>query len=178
MDEVETPALRMLICLDLLRPVATITDPYAFERASGAARRLLAHARHQRWEVVHCHGADLPPRAIGGLEPLPSEPVYLREGASAFSSRAFRRRIKLWPRPELVIIGGSAIACMATALAAFDRRLPAILAVDAVSVGHDNGLDVDALARVINRMIAPFIQLSHTADLMDRRRVLHLVAAS
>lgn len=60
----------------------------------GACRRLLAHARSVRWQVVHVHRRrrDMPPgrfdpelRPIEGLEPLPTERVYIRDAARSLA---------------------------------------------------------------------------------------------
>ena len=82
---------RLLVCLDLQRA------SLAHRRSAGAdgcvvnCRRVLAHARHADWRVVHVHSKMECPdeaRPIEGLEPLVSEPLVYRTGISAFSSRA------------------------------------------------------------------------------------------
>jgi hypothetical protein len=59
-----------------------------------ACRRLLAHARASRWRVVHVHRRrrDTPPgkfdpelRPIDGLQPLPTERVYIRDAARSLT---------------------------------------------------------------------------------------------
>ncbi len=170
---------RILVCLDLLEPAARDEDPAAFQRCLSGSRRLLAHAREGDWSIVHCLGREWPARAASGLEPLASEAVYLREGLSAFSSRGFRRRLGLWPLPELVIIGCSlSTTCLATALAAHDRGVPARLVLDAISVRGDEVIGPAALARAIGRIAGPYVQMSYTDDLIDRRSALRLVTAS
>ena len=168
---------KLLVCIDLLEPAATGEEPRAYQRCVANSRRLLSHARATGWEVAHCLGRDLPARAIPGLEPLASEPVFLRDGVSAFSSRGFRRRMRAWPSPELVIIGCSlASTCLATALAAFDRGAPASLVMDAISVRSDPVIGSESFARAAARMAAPFVTLSHTDDFVGRRRAFQLVA--
>ena len=165
------------MCLDLLEPASAGEDPRAFQRCIRNSRRLLSHARAARWEVVHCLSRDLAARAIHGLEPLASEPIFKREGVSAFSSRGFRQRLRAWPNPELLIIGCSlGSTCLATAFAAFDRGVPASLVVDAISVRLDEGVGTDAFVRAASRMAAPFVKLSETDDFVGRRRALQLVA--
>ncbi len=168
---------RLLVCIDLLEPAAASEEPRAYQRCVANSRRLLNHAREAGWEVVHCLGRDLPARAIPGLEPLASEPVYQRDGLSAFSSRGFRRRMRAWPSPDLVIIGCSlASTCLATALAAFDRGIPASLVLDAISVRSDDVIGSEPFARTAVRMAAPFVKLSNTDDFVGRRRAFQLVA--
>ena len=172
------PRLKLLVCLDLLEPAAASEDARAYQRCVDNSRRLLSHARKADWEVVHCLGRDLAARAVPGLEPLATEPIFQRDGVSAFSSRGFRRRVREWPSLELVIIGCSlASTCLATALAAFDRGMPASLVLDAISVRRDEVMGSEAFARAAARMAAPFVQLSHTDDFVDRRPTLQLVAA-
>ena len=50
-------------------------------------------------------------RPIPGLEPLPSEPVYLRLGPSAFSHRGFSQTARWATRPKLraLVEGGAAL---------------------------------------------------------------------
>jgi hypothetical protein len=59
-----------------------------------ACRRLLAHARSARWRVIHVHRRrrDTPPgrfdpelRPIDGLQPLPTERVYIRDAARSLA---------------------------------------------------------------------------------------------
>jgi nicotinamidase-related amidase len=169
---------RLLVCLDLLEPAGEAEDPPAFQRCLGNSRRLLEHARDDGWEIVHCLGRDLPARAVGGLEPLASEAVYVRDGVSAFSSRAFRKRMRQWPAPELVIIGCSlTTSCLATALAAFDRDIPGVLVLDAISVKRDEVTGAEALARAAARIASPFVRMLQTDDFVGRRRSLELVSA-
>ena len=169
---------RLLLCLDLLEPAAAGEDPRAFQRCVANSRRLVAHAREAGWEVVHCLSGDLTARAIHGLEPLASEPVYRREGVSAFSSRGFRRRFHVWPIPELLIIGCSlGSTCLATAMGAFDRGIPATVVLDAASVRSDDGIGAEIYSRVAVRLAAPFANLSRTDEFVGRRPALQLVSA-
>ena len=168
---------RLLVCLDLIEPAAATEDPRAFQRCVTNSRRLLTHARNQGWDVAHCLDRDLTARAIPSLEPLASEPIYLRDGVSAFSSRGFRRRLWAWPDTELLIIGCSlASTCLATALAAFDRGIPANLVVDAASVRSGDLIGSETYGRVAARLAAPFVKLTYTDDLVGRRRAFQLVA--
>ena len=177
MLEADAMQPKLLVCMDLLEPAAAGEDPRAYHRCVSNSRRLLGHARDAGWDVVHVLGRELPARAIPGLEPLASEPVFQRDGVSAFSSRGFRRRMRTWPSPELVIIGCSLTStCLATALAAFDRGAPATLVLDAISVRSDTIIGSEAFARAAAAMAAPYVTLSHTDDFVGRRRALQLVA--
>ena len=168
---------RLLVCLDLIEPASASEEPGAFHRCVRNSRRMLTHARDAQWEVVHCLSRDLAARAIPGLEPLASEAVYQRDGVSAFSSRGFRRRMRAWPSPELVLIGCSlGSTCLATAFAAFDRGIPTHLVLDAISIRADDPSGPDASARAAGRMAAPFVTLSETDDFVGRRRTFKLVA--
>ena len=177
MLQIDQARPRLLLCMDLLEPASAGQEPRAFQRCVRNSRRLLTHARNAGWEVVHCLSPDLAARAIHGLEPLASEPVYQRDGLSAFSSRGFRRRMRAWPNPQLLIIGCSlGSTCLSTAFAAFDRGIEASLVMDAISVGFDDVVGPDAIARAAGRMAAPFVKLSETDDFVGRRRAFQLVA--
>lgn len=127
----------VLVCLDLQR--ARLSDAVSHASATRAAdvcRQVLDQARARRWPVVHVHRREASPqdaRPIQGLEPLPSEPVYLHSGPSAFSSGAFAQFILAMGGP-LALIGFSlSDSVLATAFAAVDRQLPVEILQDAVA---------------------------------------------
>lgn len=71
-------------------------------------------------------------RPIPGLEPLPSEAVFVRQGPSAFTNRTFSQTARILGGP-LVLIGFSmADTVLATAFAAADRDLAVDVIDDAV----------------------------------------------
>ncbi|MDO8381184.1 cysteine hydrolase family protein [Phenylobacterium sp.] len=126
------PDSSALVCLDLQR------ERLACEGAPAtvtACRAVLEEARRRRWPVLHVHSrnAQLPGgRPIPGLEPLPSEAVFGRQGPSAFTNRTFSQTAQTLGGP-LVLIGFSlADTVMATAFAAADRDLAVDVVEDAV----------------------------------------------
>jgi hypothetical protein len=61
-----------------------------WRRQSDISRGVLARARAHGWDVAHVlRPQATAPYALGGIAPLPSEPVFQREEASAFSARHF-----------------------------------------------------------------------------------------
>ncbi|MCI3133801.1 isochorismatase family protein [Phenylobacterium aquaticum] len=132
-----------LVCLDLqrYRHGGPSADPVL-----AACRRALDDARRRGWPVLHVHarppGADL--RPLPGLEPRPSEPVFLRRGPSAFSNSAFAQAAHASGGP-LALIGFAMLdTVLATAFAAADRDLETQVILDAVGVG--TGVDPHALS--------------------------------
>ena len=126
------PDASALICLDLQRERlvaegATITV--------AACQRVLDQARWRRWPVLHVHRPAAPLTGglpIPGLEPLPSEAVFLRQGPSAFTNRTFSQTVQVLGGP-LVLIGFSlSDTVLATAFAAADRALEVDIIPDAV----------------------------------------------
>lgn len=174
----ESERRRMLVCLDLQRA------SMGHRRASGPdacivnCRRVLAHARHADWKVVHVHSRQACPeesRPIEGLEPLPSEPLVYRNGVSAFSSNAFRRIAGRAAR-ELVIVGYSmSSSCLATAMVAYDRNLTVTLVEDAVSSTPLDAVTRDALEVVARQIARPFVGLTTTGELLGETRRLRVV---
>ena len=113
-----SPPPAALVCLDLQR--ARVSGaPAAAAQVTGACRRVLEQARARAWPVLHVHRREATAegaRPIVGLEPLPTEPIYLRRGPSAFSHPAFARRAQGLGGP-LALIGFSMTdAVLATAL--------------------------------------------------------------
>jgi hypothetical protein len=83
---------RWLICLELQAIHA------GHREVLENSRLLLAHARRQGWPVVHVHLRPLygpvggpAVRAAAGCEPLPSEPVFFRDGAPPMPDHPFWR---------------------------------------------------------------------------------------
>lgn len=122
----------VLVCLDLQR------YRHCGLKANttlAASRWALEAARRRSWPVVHVHarppGVD--PRPLPGLEPRPSEPVFLRRGPSAFSNPAFAQAAQASGGP-LALIGFALLdTVLATAFAAADRKLETQVVMDAVS---------------------------------------------
>ncbi len=98
-----SPPPAALVCLDLQRARVS-GSPAAAAQVTGACRRVLEQARARAWPVLHVHRREATAegaRPIVGLEPLPTEPIYLRRGPSAFSHPAFARRALSAPLTSL-----------------------------------------------------------------------------
>ena len=166
---------RLLVCLDLQQ---SSVSRQGTDRCVVNCRRVLSHARHSRWRVVHVHARNACPdqaRPIDGLEPLTCEPLVYRTGVSAFSSRAFRRLVA-GLACELVIIGYSmSSSCLATAMVAYDNDLAVTLVEDAVSATPLDAVTRDALEVVSRQIARPFVGLTSTSDLLGEARLLRVV---
>ncbi|WP_374570004.1 isochorismatase family protein [Phenylobacterium sp.] len=165
---------RLLVCLDLVTPPAA-SDGEAVDNAFVRnCRRVLEHARDRGWLVVHVHDAKAFPtsaRCIEGLELLPSEPLFHRLGVSAFSSPEFRALARANPQAELVIVGASLdSACLATALAAFDRGMAVTLVSDAVSVSPKEREGLEGLELIVRALAEPFVRFVGVDGLLERGR--------
>ena len=173
---------RHLVCLDLLRP----SQPPVGERHAALARRridncrrMLNYGRLAGWNIIHVlsrTALSQPARSLEGLEPSPSEQVLYRTGVSAFSNRAFRQTVGVSPDTELILIGLSlSPSCLATALAAHDHRLGVTLVEDTVCAGPEDTLGLEAIDTVSRSIVAPFVRIARTDDLIDMRRSLRVV---
>jgi hypothetical protein len=173
---VHSTSARHLLCLDLVRAVAPPSAEAALR--IGRCRRLLAYARSTSWSVSHVYprSAGRSPRPIAGLEPLPSEPVYYRTGASAFSNRAFARVMRDQYDMELVIAALSlSPTAVGTALAAHDLDIAVALVGDTLSQDAIDASGVEAIETIARALVAPFVQVRATEDYIDARRGLRLV---
>ncbi|HEX4199004.1 MAG TPA: isochorismatase family protein [Caulobacteraceae bacterium] len=167
---------RHLVCLDLVQ-CAEARDLEAQSRVD-RCRRLLTYARTAEWAMSHVypHTAGRSTKPLAGLEPLPSEPVYYRTGASAFSNRVFRRSLQEAPDMELVILSLSlSSTSLGTALSAYDHDIAVTLIEDTLRPDAANASGLEAIETVTRALVAPFVQLRRVDDLIDQRRGLRLV---
>lgn len=128
---------RVLVCLDLRERTAAAASP-ATSRWRERARTLLHHARRCGWPVAHLLVAyPLAEasrwRAIQGLSPAPTEPVFYVDPDDGAPSQAFLRFASHFAAAELLFMGStSGGRRMDRLVAGFkDRELAA--AVDAMS---------------------------------------------
>ena len=170
------PKRPWLVCLDLQRDYVVPGRPrYAAENAEVAATcaRVLGFARDEGWRIVHSQWRDDDGSAwprdlfhapIEGLRPLISEPVFFRQGLSAFGNPAFAAELRLARGREVFLVGFSlADTCLATALAAVDAGLALVLVEDAIGAG--GAPEAAAAARTVLR---PFVRLTPSRRLMVR----------
>ena len=132
------PPPAALICLDLQRArMKDAVSPASVARTAEACRQVLEQARRRRWPILHVHRREPDAdgaRPILGLEPLPSEPVYMRPGPSAFSHPTFSQAALALGGP-LALIGFSLCdSVLATAFAAADRKVAVEILQDAVAI--------------------------------------------
>jgi Isochorismatase family len=169
---------RHLVCLDLVRSCEPPTDEA--QARIDKCRRLLTYARSSGWTMSHVfpHTGGRSTKPLCGLEPLPSEPVYYRTGASAFSNRVFRRSLKEGPELELVILSLTlASTSLGTALSAYDHDIAVTLIEDTIGQDASNASGLEAIETVARALVAPFVQIRRVDELIDQRRGLRLVEA-
>lgn len=136
------PMAHALICLDLQRGrqnLSTSTD----KDMLAVCQQVLIQARSLRWPVLHIHSrAQTGPqgRSIAGLEPLPSEAVYVRTGPSPFSNRNFTQAVQELGGPLALIGYGLNDTVLATAFGAADRALDCQVLRDAIAIPRREGL--------------------------------------
>lgn len=168
-----------LVCLDLQR--ARLTNAAFLApalEAADACRQVLAQARQRRWPVLHVHRREALAehgRPISGLEPLPSEPVYLRPGPSAFSHSAFTRHVLALGGP-LALIGFSLNdTILATAFAAADVRLQTEVLLDAVAIDvHDEAARQALISPLAT--LAPACRLIQSPELFQEEAAPYVAA--
>jgi hypothetical protein len=172
----QAQAARHLVCLDLIQ---CAEPPMVQAQARiDKCRRLLTYARTAGWAMSHVYPrrAGRSTRPLSGLEPLPSEPVYYRTGASAFSNRVFSRTIKEGLDLELVILALSlSSTSLGTALSAYDNDIAVTLIDDTLRPDAANASGLEAIETVTRALVAPFVQIRSVDDLIDHRRGLRLV---
>jgi nicotinamidase-related amidase len=168
-----------LICLDLQReyvvPGRALYDAGAAEVAQ-ACSGVLALARASDWRVIHCQmrreaspgrRLDYFGAPIEGLRPLISEPVYMRDGLSAFTNPDFAAKLREARGDDVYLIGFSlADTCLATVMAAVDYGLSLTLVIDAIGAGAASVIGVAQIARTLLR---PFVRTASSNDLTHER---------
>lgn len=153
-----------LVCLDLQRSRQSGDGQGA---VVSQCRRVLSEARRRRWPVLHVHGrTQADSRPIPGLEPRPTEAVFLRQGPSAFSNANFTRAALALGGPLALIGFALEDTVLATAFAAADRDIAVDVILDAVfACAHEP----DAPNRAL---LAPLRALAPRARLIDSRDLL------
>jgi nicotinamidase-related amidase len=151
-----------LLCLNLNREYVTPGRPlnaFGGLAAASCARRLLYRARDLGWTVAHVQSrrrlanSDSFARPIEGLEPLPSESLFIMRQRSALAHIDLRARLSA-ERPPAVYLVGFAFAHegLATLFDAVDLGLPLRVIEDAVAspaIGDRTGAEIDRAALAI-----------------------------
>jgi nicotinamidase-related amidase len=152
-----TPAKPWLLCLNFNREFVTAGRPLHADSAALAAahaRTLLCGAREQDWTIAHIRtgrarlaNTDQFECPIEGLEPLPTEPVFLVRQKSALAHATLRARLSSG-RPSAIYIAGFALAHqgLATLFDAHDLGLHARIVTDAGAshaIGDRTSAEID-----------------------------------
>ncbi len=169
----------ILVCLDLQQEQQAATSPGDRERRRrcvDTCQRVMAQARRLQWKIAHVHSS---PRRFGpladgfkpipGLEPRPSEPIFYRQGPSAFSSGAFQEFLKRIAAPQLIIIGfsldGSALF---TAMSAQEAGVPVSIVQGAVDAPPMGLLGSDVVESVLLGVVRNFTEVLQVDELFER----------
>jgi nicotinamidase-related amidase len=100
---------------------------------------------------------------IEGLRPRITEPVFMRNGLSAFSEPAFDAQIRQAGGDDVFLIGFSlADTYLATALSAVDAGLSLILVEDAVGVSGGAPPPAPEIARAL---LGPLVRTVSSGDI-------------
>jgi nicotinamidase-related amidase len=169
----------ILVCLDLQQDQQIATSPADRERRRRCietCQQVLAQARRLQWKVAHVHfsTARVGPLAAGskpiaGLEPRPSEPIFYRQGPSAFSSGAFQEFLKRIAAPQLILVGfsldGSALF---TAMSAQEAGVPVSIVQGAVDAPPMGLLGSDVVESVLLGVVRSFTEVLNVDELFER----------
>lgn len=158
-----TSAAPWLLCLNLNREHVTPGRPLYIQSgiaAASQARSLLYRARERGWTVAHiqsrrarlANGDDFA-RPIEGLEPLPSEALFLVRQRSALAHLDLRARLSA-DRPRAIYVVGFSLAHegLATMFDAVDLGLCLRVVADAVAspaIGDRTSSEIDRAALAI-----------------------------
>lgn len=174
----------LLLCLDALTlspdsdTSRAAADPTWRTNAAG----LLEHARAQGWAIGHVisrrpRAGEASWRPVKGLAPAPTEPVYHRDGPSAFSSDELCAVLARPARPEVVLCGASVNGSgLASALDAQRLGLRLTIAADGVGLTPSEQPGLEGLLR-LQRMghLPSLVRQATTAALMRPWRPLKIV---
>jgi nicotinamidase-related amidase len=111
---------------------------------------------------------------VAGFEPLPSEPLFVRTGLSAFSSLRFREWAGGVGDDQLVFVGlGACATWLATALGGADLGIRPGLVEDAICVAPLEALPPGTARDTLAAVTAPFAHWITAAALVDRSFAAH-----
>jgi nicotinamidase-related amidase len=173
----------VLICLDLREPVVDHGQARAVrgEAWRAPARQLLDHAREADWAVGHLllarPTADASRwRAIPGLRPSPSEPVFYVDKSDPSGNDAFVRFIGHHGRGEVLLMGVSAAsACLATALSLTLQGRAVAVARDATTASPVEWRGLEALASLPPQRSGGALRLQPVSRFLERVPELRVI---
>ena len=162
-----------VLCLDLQRDLAPQRATAERRRQIATCQRFLGLARAAGWPLVHslhrsCDPA-VTPAPIGGLEPRPFEPVFVRPGLSAFSHRRLNEFAEAERGGELILVAVTiGPACLATAFDAHDRGLRVVLAEDTLAACAFGPFASATVRGVLLSAAGPFVRRTTTLELLQK----------
>lgn len=173
----------VLVCLDLREPVVDHSHETEGlgERWRLHARQLLDHARDSGWAIGHLllarPAAEVSRwRAIPGLRPSPSEPVFYADKSDPSGNDAFSRFVAHHGRAEVLIMGVSAAsACLATALSLTLNGRQVAVAKDATTTSPVEWKGIQALASLPSHRSGGTLRLEPTSRFIERIPELRLI---
>ena len=178
LEPFDGPGVPWLVCLDMQRNAARAADAATSRPVLLTGQWLLSQARRGRWPVAHLHRrnpefsdqeglGEVGP--IAGFEPLPSEPLFVRTGLSAFSSQRFCEWAGGAADGQVIFLGlGTCATWLATALSGPDLGIRPGLVEDAVWVSPLDAFPPDSARNTLLAVTAPFAHWTTAAALVDR----------
>lgn len=172
------PSAPLLVCLDLQREQtcsAAASDPSSAARCVENCKRVLRHARAMGWQIAHVQRHDgrltgLPEvlRPIEGLEPRAREPVFYREGPSAFASAGFRDYVARLGEPHLIVIGFSLDASVLfTVVSSFELGLPVTAVEGALAAPSMRRLSGETTETVLLGVLSTYAEVISPDELLE-----------
>ena len=165
-DSIIDPPL--LIAIDIQREYTPVGRPYyinGVEPSVENCRRILSHARDQRWPVAHVrhvqgghvfNEAMEYSRFVEGFEPRPHGFVFTKNNFSCYSNTAFGELLESAQRSAIYVIGyNSLMCCLSTIIEGHSRGHKLTFVEDASmefstpnadeAAAHLHGVDLIAL---------------------------------
>ncbi len=164
-----------LLCLDLQRGLGGQMGGLTGREARvGKCRELMAFARAAGWPLLHSFrlAGPIQPLSVEGLEPMASETVLLRRGASAFSHPRMAELASGSAAGGLVVLALTLGApCLTTALQAHELGVEVRLVTDTLCPVDIRGVGSMTVREVLLGVASPFAGLTSTAELLNDRPV-------
>jgi len=178
------PSAPVLVCLDLQREHIA-RAPEAADYVENC-KRVLRHARAVGWQIAHVqrHDGRMAPlpevlRPIEGLEPRPREPVFYRDGPSAFGSAGFCDYVERLGDPRLIVIGFSLDASVLfTVVSSFELGLSVTVVEGALAAPATGRFSRETAESVLLGVLSTYAEVVNPDELLDRSEPLLVEAAN
>jgi nicotinamidase-related amidase len=159
--------MSILLCLNLTPHWLAFVEERGKQATILNVRHCLFQARRRDWPVIHVHSErPTPPTAIPGLEPLASEPVFVKPRASAFSAPGLPECLRDLSFNSLALVGFTlARDCLASSVVAHELGIKAIVVRDAVGPAAPSRAMKAASFDATFAIVGMFAEIEFTASL-------------